>query len=100
MVFGLDCILLEDECGSSTEPFPEIILFHAEGTNVEEAANFLVQKIIDNEKWRSHQQRNGHDARDGAFALPHVARGAEGPRRLLLTREDEAGTRRKADCAC
>ena len=73
-----------------------------EGTNVEEAANFLVKKIIDNEKWRSHQQRNGHDARDGAFALPHVAaRGAEGgPRRLLLTREDEEGTRRKADCAC
>ena len=67
---------------------------------MEEAANFLVRKIIDNEKWRSHQQRNGHDARDGAFALPHVARGAEGPRRLLLTREDEAGTRRKADCAC
>ena len=70
-----------------------------EGTNVEEAANFLVKKIIDNEKWRSHQQRNGHDARDGAFALPHVAR-SSGPRRLLLTREDEEGTRRKADCAC
>ena len=30
-----------------------------------------------------------------------AARGAEGgPRRLLLTREDEEGTRRKADCAC
>lgn len=80
-----------------------ILSIHAEGTNVEEAANFLVRKIIDNEKWRSHQQRNGHDARDGhdgAFALPHVARSAEGPRRLLLTREDEEGTRRKADCAC
>ena len=45
----------------------------AEGTNVEEAANFLVQKIIDNEKWRSHQQlTNGHDVRDG---------GGEGPGR-------------------
>ena len=74
---------------------------HVEGTNVEEAANFLVRKIIDNDKWRSHQQLNGHDARDGgAFALPHVARSSEGPRRLLLTREDEAGTRSKADCAC
>ena len=89
--------------------FPQISLLKLsaslpEGTNVEEAANFLVRKIIDNEKWRSHQQRNGHDARDGgdaAFALPHMVRNAEGgPRRLLLTREDEEGTRRKADCAC
>jgi len=77
-----------------------------EGTNVEEAANFLVRKIIDNEKWRSHQQRtNGHDVRDGgastAFALSHAAGNSEGPRRMLLTREgEEGGTRRKSDCAC
>ena len=84
---------------------PCCILLFSEGTNVEEAANFLVQKIIDNEKWRSHQQQltNGHDVRDGgastAFAL-HAAGNNQGPRRMLLTREDEAGTRRKADCAC
>ena len=83
------------------------IHFIAEGTNVEEAANFLVRKIIDNEKWRSHQQLNGHDTRDGggggAFVLSsHAAPGnMEGPRRMLLMREDgEGGTRRKADCAC
>ena len=52
------------------------VIYISEGTNVEEAANFLVQKIIDNEKWLRHQRlENGRDVRDyggdgsTAFAL-------------------------------
>jgi Ras-related protein Rab-32 len=58
-----------------------------DNTNVEEASRFLVQKIIENDKWAAHS-RNARDD-DGVRRLMHGSNHSE----------HKHGARRN-DCAC
>lgn len=60
--------------------------------NVEESAHALIQKILDNERWKKHHQIG--DEIDG-----HVDESTLGPR-ITVTSETRKKPKKSSDCSC
>ena len=65
-----------------------------DNTNVEEAAEFLVKRIIESEKWKKHVNNHNHSGRDARDAAEML--GSAGPRIMMV--DEGQGPRVKKCC--